>query len=285
MDYIDLHTHTNLSDGLYPPREVIARAKAAGIRTLAITDHNALVELEPLRAENPELELIQGAEISCRYLWEGKDWELHVVALGVDPENEKLKAVLRHNCPDRRPYINAILAKLRACGVEVGTYETLQAKHPESRHLGRMSIAQEMWERGYVSSVDEAFDLYIGSHGQRRAYVENPLKYVTVEQAVEAIRDAGGIAVLAHLFYYGMTQEQGEALVRQFKTLAGSDGGMEVAYGRYDETQRAYLRALADENDLLYSAASDFHGQNPEETLAHHFPRALCTKLLERLGL
>ena len=97
--YIDLHTHTTLSDGNVPPMELLRRARAAGIGIIAITDHNDTEDLTACRAAFPDLTLIQGAEIPCRYL----DQELHVVALGIDPKNEKLQSVLRRNRPDRRP--------------------------------------------------------------------------------------------------------------------------------------------------------------------------------------
>ena len=107
--YIDLHTHTCLSDGNLTPEELLTAARAAGIGILAITDHNSTEDLTAWRAAFPELTLIQGAEITCRYL----QHELHVVALGIDPEDPKLRAVLAQNQPDRRPSLTAILDKLR----------------------------------------------------------------------------------------------------------------------------------------------------------------------------
>ena len=182
LPYIDLHTHTCLSDGNLTPEALLRDAREAGIGILALTDHNSTEDLTAWQAAFPELTLIQGAEITCRYL----QHELHVVALGIDPENPKLRAVLAQNQPDRRPYLTAILDKLRALGLDVGTYDELQAANPHSRHFGRMQIAKEMVNRGYVSSADEAFDIYMGAHGQRLAYVANPLKYVSLEEAVEA---------------------------------------------------------------------------------------------------
>ena len=152
--YIDLHTHTCLSDGNLTPEELLREAREAGIGILAITDHNSTGDLTAWRAAFPELTLIQGAEITCRYL----QHELHVVALGIDPENPRLRAVLAQNQPDRRPYLTAILDKLRNLGLDVGTYDELQAANPESRHFGRMQIAREMQRRGYVATADEAFD-------------------------------------------------------------------------------------------------------------------------------
>ena len=279
--YIDLHTHSCLSDGSLTPAELLRAAQEAGIGILALTDHNATADLEPLREAFPDLTLIQGAEITCRYL----DQELHVVALGIDPENPKLRAVLRNNQPDRRPYLSAILEKLRALGIDVGTYDELQAANPNSRHFGRMQIAKEMQRRGYVATADEAFDVYMGAHGQRLAYVANPLKYVTLEEAVEAILDAGGIPVLAHLYYYLLDAEGERALVRRFQELAGEKAAMEVHYAAYTPEQRESLAAIADEFGLMHSCASDFHGNLADETLAHGFRREQCAPLLDALGL
>ena len=284
--YIDLHTHTCLSDGNLTPLELLAAARDAGIRILAITDHNDTEDLTAYRAAFPELTLIQGSEITCRYhAPDGAEHELHVVALGIDPDHPKLRAVLANNQPDRRPYLSAILEKLRAQGIDVGTYDELQAANARSKHFGRMQIGKEMVKRGYVSSVDEAFDVYMGAHGQRLAYVANPLKYVTLEEAVEAILSAGGIPVLAHLYYY-LLDEQGErALVRRFRELAGDKAAMEVEYAAYSRQQRDALRAIADEHGLMYSCASDFHGNLEGETLAHHFDPELCAPILKLLGI
>ena len=279
--YIDLHTHSCLSDGSLQPMELMRRAREAGVGILALTDHNATGELTAHRAAFPELTLIQGAEITCRYL----EQELHVVALGIDPADPKLRAVLKQNQPDRRPYLSAILEKLRALGIDVGTYDELQAANPESRHFGRMQIAKEMQRRGYVATADEAFDVYMGAHGRRLAYVANPLKYVSLEEAVEAILSAGGIPVLAHLYYYLLDHEGERALVRRFRELAGDRAAMEVHYAAYTHEQREALAALADEFGLMHSCASDFHGNLEGETLAHGFTRSLCAPLLEALGL
>ncbi len=283
---IDLHLHSCLSDGNLTPMELLRDARDAGIGILALTDHNDTEDLTAYRAAFPELTLIQGSEITCRYRApDGTEHELHVVALGFDPQNPQLPAVLQNNQPDRRPYLTAILQKLRALGIDVGTYDELQAANSRSRHFGRMQTGKEMVKRGYVASVDEAFDVYMGAHGQRLAYVANPLKYVTLEEAVAAILAAGGIPVLAHLYYYLLDSDGERELVRRFKELAGDRAAMEVEYAAYDRQQRDALRALADEYGLMYSCASDYHGNLEGETLAHHFDPALCAPLLELLGI
>ena len=279
--YIDLHTHSCLSDGNLTPEALLTKAREAGIGILALTDHNATADLTALRAAFPELNLIQGAEITCRYAAQ----ELHVVALGIDPDHPALRRVLARNNPDRRPYLSAILDKLRGLGLDVGTYDDIQAANPESRHFGRMQIAKEMQRRGYVATADEAFDVYMGAHGQRLAYVANPLEYVSLEEGVEAILAAGGIPVLAHLYYYLLDAEGERTLVRRFKELAGDGAAMEVHYAAYSQAQRESLAAIADEFGLMHSYASDFHGNLEGETLAHGFVRAQCAPLLKALGL
>lgn len=284
--YIDLHTHTCLSDGDLTPMELISMARDAGIRILAITDHNATEDLTAYRAAFPEMTLIQASEITCRYhAPDGAEHELHVVALGIDPNNPKLRAVLANNQPDRRPYLTAILDKLLTQGIDVGTYDELQAMNSRSRHFGRMQIGKEMVKRGYVKTVDEAFDVYMGAHGQRLAYVPNPLKYVTLEEAIDAILAAGGVPVLAHLYYYLLDHQGERALVRRFKELAGDRAAMEVEYAAYNRGQRDALRAIADEFGLMYSCASDYHGNLEGETLAHKFDPALCAPVLRLLGI
>ena len=100
--YIDLHTHSCLSDGNLTPEALLTKAREAGIGILALTDHNATGDLSALRAAFPELKLIQGAEITCRYAADGTSHELHVVALGIDPDHPALRRVLARNNPDRR---------------------------------------------------------------------------------------------------------------------------------------------------------------------------------------
>ena len=153
---IDFHTHTHLSDGILSPQQLLDRARAAGIRTMAITDHNRICTTLPdLQAANPDIHLIHGCEVSCLHpICPGKDVELHVVALGFAPESAPFREVLRQNHPDRRPYIEAILEELKKWDIYPGTYEELVEQCPETTHLGRMSIAAAMVKKGYVSTID-----------------------------------------------------------------------------------------------------------------------------------
>ena len=284
--YIDLHTHTKNSDGAHTPEQLCAMALKAGIGALAITDHGYTEDVTNLRMEFPRLHLIQGIELGTVYFDStGRDVCPHVVGLGFDPRHPKMQAVLKQNNPDRAPYINAILDKLRLCGIDLGTYEDLRKRFPDTRQIGRRDIAVCMKEEGYVSSVQEAYDIYIGAFGERRAFVPNPARYATLEQTVDAIVSAGGIAVLAHLDYYHMSDDDNIRLVRIFKELAGDRGAMEVYYASYTPERWAGLRAMADEVGLMYSAASDFHGQLDGDTLEHGFQIFDCRELMEALGI
>lgn len=284
--YIDLHTHTTNSDGRLTPIELVEQARNAGIRILSITDHNYTEPLDSLRRRFPDMTLIQGAELSCVYEDStGKEHELHVVALGFDPDNPDMKTLLAHNRPDRRPYINAILDRLRDNGIDLGTYEDIQARFPQTEFVGRMALAKTLFDEGYTSSVDESFEIYLGAHGQRRAFVENHLKYASLAETVETIMGAGGVPVLAHLFYYVMNDAENERLVSYFKCLTGNRGAMEVYYNRYPAEVRLSLLQLCRKYDLMPSAASDYHGQEAWERLDTCFCYTTCAEILDCLGI
>lgn len=285
--YIDFHTHTLRSDGYYTPEELIKKALAAGIGCLAITDHNKnLDNLKELQIKNPRIRLIRGSEISCIYtLPTGREVEIHLVALGYDPNHPAMQKLFSQNNPDRRPYINQILGRLRACHIDLGSYEELHALYPETDYIGRKLLAMILRDRGFVRTIDEAFDTYIGAFGQRCAYVPNPLKYVSFKDAIAAILASGGIVVLAHLFYYQFTESETLIFLRHFKDLTGDMGAMETEYARYTPEQRAILWRLANTFQLYPSAGSDYHGQDPMESLANHFPYEIYELLSEKFAI
>ena len=281
--YLDLHQHTINSDGLFTPRELVLASREVGITMLAITDHNYATDLEELRKEFPDMTLITGTEMSAVYTKrDGSKTEVHVVSLGFDPKNEGMQALIARNRPDRRPYIEKILAALRACGVDLGTYEYLRDKYSKTFHLGRGHVAAELVEQGYAKDADEAFDEYIGAFGKRRAYVKSGLEYADLETVIRTVHAAGGCCVLAHLYYYRMDEAEQRALLDDFKGLGGD--GMEVFYGAYNEAQTEQLSGYADLYGLMYSAGSDHHGRLNEDRLDHGFLISDCAELVGLLG-
>jgi len=274
--FVDFHTHSNLSDGTHSPEQLICHAIQAGITTLAITDHNTpLPNLPELQASYPAIHLVPGCEISCLSPINDQLKELHIVALGCDFSHPAMVSVLRKNTQfNRAIYINKILSRLADCNIYIGSYESLKERYPDTLHLGRKHIAAEMVRYGYVKTIDEAFDIYIGAFGQRLAYVKNTADYASLEETVNAILLSGGIAILAHLFYYQLPSESIYALLKYFKNLTGNRGGLEVFYAGYSDTQTAELQKLSLLFDFIRSAASDYHGTE-HETLAHHYPSSI----------
>lgn len=302
LPFCDFHTHTQRSDGHLPPLELVKKAYDSGIRVLSITDHNYTEDLTELREFaasefEEEIILIPGAEISALYVdGAGVEHELHIVALNCR-DDPNMKALLAAHQPDRKSYIDAILKKLKEdCGgIDLGTYESIQAQFPTTKYIGRMVLARLLFEKGYTSSVDESFDLFLGSHGERRAYVKNPLRYSNLDTVVRTIIKAGGTPILAHLLYYDLDDgnrtggEEKERLVRTFKELVtayGGVGGMEVYYTRYkDVNERLYLLQLARKYKLLISGGSDYHEQESWESLDHRLSCSACQDLLDHLGI
>lgn len=300
--YCDFHTHTINSDGRLTSRELISKAYNAGIRVISITDHNFtedLCELRKFAAREFEenMHLIQGAEISALFTdSKGSEHELHIVALGFDPDTPEMKALLAAHRQDRKPYIDAILQKLRSeCGIDLGSYESIRVQFPDIKYIGRMILARLLVEKGHTSSIDESFDIYLGSHGQRRAYVKNPLQYSNLEDVIRTIIHSGGIPVLAHLLYYDLDNGnrtggiEKELLLQTFKRLVeryGGNGGMEVYYARYKNAEeRLYLLRMAKKHGLLISGGSDYHEQEIWESLEHRTSCSACSDLLEHLGV
>lgn len=300
--FCDFHTHTQCSDGRLTPVELIKKAYDAGIRVLSITDHNYTEDLSPLRKAvadefDEEMVLVHGSEVSAIYVdGKGSAHELHIVALGFNPDDPNMKALLTAHQPDRKPYIDAILKRLKnECDVDIGSYESIRAQFPEKSYIGRMTLARIMTDRGITASVDEAFDRYLGSHGERRAYVKNPLRYSSLETVLRTIIQARGIPILAHLLYFDLDDgnrtggEEKERLVRTFKELVdtyGGIGGMEVYYTRYkDMDERLYLLQMARKYGLLISGGSDYHEQETWETLKHRTSCSACSDLLDYLGI
>lgn len=274
--YCNLHCHSNRSDGNCSRKEVILRAireNEDAKMILSITDHN--VPFEDLKELQREFEgkiiLISGSEVSTTYPVPGTERkvEVHINALDYQVDHPGFLAMLKKNQHNKRPYVEMILSKLEAIGIHVvDEYAELEELVYPSDHIGRMALARMMLKKGLVRTIDEAFDKYFGSYGERLCYVNSPFEYVSIEEAVKAIREAGGIPVLCHPYFYSLEEEQLRELVRRFKEAGGL--AIETEYGFYTEEQRAKLRALAEEFELGISAGSDYHG-NSHETLKHQF--------------
>jgi predicted metal-dependent phosphoesterase TrpH len=259
LKLIDLHVHSTASDGSYTPAEVVRQAKEGGLAAIALTDHDTVDGLAEAMAAGEQLglEVIPGVEISAQY----PGGTMHILGLFVNYHNgllDKRLAVLKQARIDRNPQI---IAKLNALGIPV-TMERVQ-EISGGGQVGRPHIARALMEGGYVRSIQEAFDNYLGY--QRPAYVSK-FRFPPME-ALAMIREATGIPVLAHPFTLGLGSAAAlKNLILELKGLGLA--GLEVYYSEHTPEQEALYLKLARELDLLITGGSDYHGDNkPEITL------------------
>ncbi len=268
---VDLHCHTNISDGKYTIYEVLDMACEQGLSAIAITDHNMMhndiEEIQKIYAAKG-LHVIKGTEISALYeVSPSQSIEVHVVALQVN--EEKLEHIFQNYLNGRKAYTEAMLNRLREEHVADISYEELQERF-QNNFLGKKHVAQFLTEMHVTSSISEALDKYVGSLGEKRciAYSKDYIKLPKLSEVVEAILKAGGIPILAHPYYYtSLSEAQLEELIFYFKKLAGSKAAMEVYYYDYNKEQTENLKRFAEKYSLAVSGGGDFHGWNQEEKI------------------
>ena len=261
MNLIDLHTHSTASDGSYRPAEVVRLAKEGGLKAVALTDHDTTDGLDEALAAGVELgvEVIPGVEISTRFT----DDTMHILGYFLDFKSGKLEerlAVLKQARKDRNP---KIVAKLNALGIPITMEQVEQASG--GGQVGRPHIARVLLGAGYVRSMQQAFDIYLKNGG--KAYVA---KYrFPPAEALDMIREAVGIPVLAHPFTLGLGSAMAlRDLLRDLQALGLA--GIEVFYAEHTAEQEARYLKLAQELGLLVTGGSDFHGDNkPDVTLGN----------------
>lgn len=273
---IDLHTHTTASDGTMSPTELVKLAKDVGLDAIAITDHDTLGGVpEALEAgKKYGVEVIPGTELSLESP-EGAGW-IHLVALWVPEEADELQKALDWVIEGRANRNHEIVEKLRTLGINT-TYDRIAARAKGT--IGRPHFAQELLSLGVVSSIDEAFKVWLGDDG--RAYV--PKRKLTPEQTFPILQNIGATSILAHPFAMYLNHKETERVVKDLRDL-GLDG-MEVLYSEHSEADTKAYGEMADRLGLLWSGGSDFHGSvKPKIALgkgkgALHVP----TKLLETM--
>ena len=260
---VDLHTHSRRSDGILEPRELVDAAAAAGVRILALSDHDTLAgvrELCPPGAPALPLDLVPSVEINSVArgidgLWEG---ELHILGLGTDPADDRFEAVLQRQRDSRSIRFGLILARLREMDMPVDEGAEAVGVEPGSS-LGRPQIARLLVAAGHAPSVNVAMQDLL-ARGQP-AYV--PRQGLGPSEAIAAIRAAGGLPVLAH-FADASTRRSVVA-----DLMAAGLGGLEVHYRYFDAPTVAVMAALARELRLVPTGGSDYHGDGETYAQAH----------------
>jgi hypothetical protein len=245
---IDLHVHSNASDGTDPPAEVIRRAEAAGLDVLALTDHDTQAGLAEARAALPDgLTLIPGMELSCQL--DGRS--VHLLAYLFDREDPALRAETSQIRDDRTYRARAMVDRMRELGADV-TWEQVAAI-AGGAVVGRPHLARALAASGAVATAADAFTAdWIADGG--RAFVD---RYAPdLARAVGLVKAAGGVPVLAHPRSPGY-EIPDEDIVR----LAGAGlGGLEVFHFDHDQSQRVRLAQLARSLNLIMTGGSDDHG-------------------------
>ena len=251
----DFHTHTRHSDGLLAPTELVKQAAANGVEVLAVTDHDTTAGLAEAEAaaRSANVRLIAGVELSA----DGDDGDYHL--LGYFPSvtavlaNRAFQDQLHAYRVGRQQRGRVMLEKLAALGMPLGWERLLAIAGPAA--VGRPHIAQAMVEQGYVASVRDAFDRYLHDDGPVAAEREK----LPPRSAIELIRAAGGVAVLAHPCFL----PNPAAAVTALKPAGLA--GLEVYYKNLSLEEIDTFATLAESTDLIASGGSDYHGIHDDE--------------------
>lgn len=264
---VDLHVHSTRSDGTFSPSELVDYAITKHLKAFALTDHDTVGGLEEaishaqalrekaVRSADMEAaaaipEVIPGIELSTQY----QEKDIHIVGLYVRYQQEAFQNYLKEFVHSREIRNEKMCALLSAHGISV-TYPALLKAFPDSV-ITRAHYAKYLYQKGYVKSIKEAFDRYLGD----RCPCFVPREKVTPSQAIRLILDAGGIPVLAHPVLYGMGKDHLDTLTAELKEAGLM--AIEAIYSTYTAADEIQIRMLAAKYNLLLSGGSDFHGSN-----------------------
>lgn len=248
---IDLHCHSNVSDGLLRPAQVAARAKANGVDVWALTDHDEVGGIAEARQAAAELGLrfVAGVEISITWANE----TVHIVGLGIDESNRQLIEGLAATRSGREMRAREIGAQLAEAGIP-DAYEGALKYAENADLISRTHFARYIIEIGKARDVHSVFRNYLSEN--KPGYI--PHRWASLTQAVTWIRGAGGQAVIAHPGRYAFSTMQFDALFEEFKALGGV--GIEVITGSHTVDQYSEYASVARHYGFMASRGSDFHG-------------------------
>jgi 3',5'-nucleoside bisphosphate phosphatase len=288
MTFVDLHCHSTASDGTLTPTEVVQLAKRNALTGLALTDHDTINGVAEASAEAARLgiDFIPGIEISAEFPHPG---HMHLLGYGVDPESRDLRDLTTQLLEGRDNRNPKIIEKLQSLNVAITMEEVEAEAHagaPDEngtrKPIGRPHIAAILLRKGYVSSIKQAFDKYLAPGGL--AYFDK--ERVTPQRAVELIRLAGGICVLAHPIQLRTSNDaELERVVKDMVDLGLA--GIEVIHSDHDDAWIAKCERLAEKFNLIKTGGSDFHGATKKDislgtARGRRIPRAYFDAILER---
>lgn len=242
MTVIDLHSHSTRSDGALSPTDLVQYAHDHDVGTLALTDHDTTAGIAEAKekAEAVGMRIVAGVELTCHCA--GR--EVHLLGLGVDTTNENLQDLCAQIREQRHDRFLKMMDKLRALGAPLS-----ESDIPTGTSLARPVLARLLVNKGYVSTIKEAFSRWLKNHGP--AYVEH--QNVPIQTAIDAIQAAKGVAILAHPGIYPHTFDAIDGAID-----AGADG-IECRHSDHNADMMGQLEAMADANGWLQSGGADFH--------------------------
>jgi len=243
---VDLHLHTNYSDGYFSPFEIVKKIQKTGARIISITDHDNIGGIkEAIRTGIKEqIEVIPGVEISGEY----ENREMHILGYFIDPSSEPLKNLLQEIRDERILRLKKIIEKMNELGSKI-TYEDVKEDLKPNVSIGRPHIANALVKEGFVKSFFDAFVKYIGDDKIADVKKVRP----AYDKVFKIIREAGGLSFVAHPARYFNEEE-----IKIFKT-AGLDG-IEVIHPSHSASEVKKYKDIASKFNLLTSGGSDFHG-------------------------
>lgn len=267
---IDLHLHTNYSDGIESPEEIVRRAQRMGLKIIAITDHDGIGAVDFARAEGEKcgVKVISGVEFSTTFFYpfeseDGEEHYLHILGYGIDLANRNLQLKMADLIEKRALRNKEMQNAFSESGISI-TDEELKENSP-SGYVGKVSFARAFVKKGLANRPEEAFS---SEHLMKSPFIRAIKKDKTsAQEAIRIIHQAGGKSFLAHpfqLFYPSLRTApesfQGRLAGVLERLKAHGLDGIECYYPTHDEEQTAYLLALADRIGLLVSIGSDDHG-------------------------
>lgn len=266
----DLHIHTTCSDGKMSPEQVVKKANKLNLLAISITDHDTVNGISHAinTAKGLEIEVIPGIEINTDY----NHQEIHILGYYIDYNSNYLKNVLNDLQSKRKLRAAKIVRKLNDIDIDI-TFKEVKEKST-GQSIGRPHIAQVLIDRGYVKTIKDAFDLYIGRN--KPAYV--PRNKLSPFDAIKIVKRSKGIPVLAHPGHL----KDHEIIIKLKKYgLAG----LEVFHRDHNLEQIVHYKKIAIKNNLLITGGSDFHGNEPMQLGKYGIDKKLLLKLKKYKGL
>ncbi len=254
---IDMHTHTNYSDGELSPEELIILAIDSNIKTLGITDHDTIEGIKRVNRDSEYIiksgiEIIDGIELTCKT----DHGRMHMLGYGIDLNNHDLNQIMSEL---RDNSINSVLSIMEQIKRDYGIrfkYEDIKALVNANHNLGRPDLAKLCIKNGYANSVQDAFDKYLIDAYNKTRHSTKGLAY---QECLELIINSGGIPVLAHPKSLELSEKEFLILLRDMIKLGLQ--GIEVYHSSHSKEEMEYYLNIAKQYDLLISGGTDYHGK------------------------